>query len=46
MSNLFIKIYNMLYYTTKLYLQQMLEMMSTHFNALIDTFHYVPHNFS
>jgi len=41
-SNLFTKIYNMLYYTTKLYLQYVLEMMSIHFNALIDTFHHVP----
>jgi hypothetical protein len=46
MSNLFTKIYNMLYYTTNLYLQQVLEMMCTHFNALIDTFHHVPRNFS
>jgi hypothetical protein len=45
MSNLFTKIY-MLYYTTNLYLQQVLEMMSIHFNALIDTFHHVPRNFS
>ena len=36
----------MLYYTTNLYLQQVLEMMSIHFNALIDTFHHVPRNFS
>jgi hypothetical protein len=46
MRNLFTKIYNMLYYTTTLYLQWVLEMMSIHFNALIDTFHHVPHNFS
>jgi len=46
MSNVFTKIYNMLYYTTKLYLQYVLEMMSIHFNALIDTFHHVPRNFS
>ena len=46
MSNLFTKIYNMLYYTTNLFLQQVLEMMSIHFNALIDTFHHVPRNFS
>ena len=45
-SNLFTKIYNMLYYTTNLYLQQVLEMMSIHFNALIDPFHHVPRNFS
>ena len=45
MSNLFTKIYNMLYYTTNLYLQQVLEIMSIHFNALIDTFHHVPRNF-
>jgi len=45
MSHLFTKIYNMLYYTTNLYLQ-VLEMMSIHFNALIDTFHHVPCNFS
>jgi hypothetical protein len=44
--NLFTKIYNMLYYTTYLYLQLLLEMMSIHFNALIDTFHHVPRNFS
>jgi hypothetical protein len=37
MSNLFTKIYNMLYYTTNLYLQKVLEMMSIHFYALIDT---------
>jgi len=46
MSNLFTKIYNMLYYTTKLYLQSVLEMMSIHFNALIDKFHHVPRNVS
>jgi hypothetical protein len=46
MSSLFTKIYNMLYYTTKLYLQEVLEMMSIHFNALIDKFHHVSHNFS
>jgi len=40
MSNLFTKIY-MLYYTTNLYLQSVLEMISIHFNALIDTFHHV-----
>ena len=45
-SNLFTNIYNILYYTTKLYLQLVLEMMSIHFNALIDTFHHVPRNFS
>jgi hypothetical protein len=45
-SNLFTKIYNMLYYTTNLYLQQVLEMMSIHFNALIDTFQHVPRNLS
>jgi len=28
----------MLYYTTNLYLQQVLEIMSIHFNALTDTF--------
>jgi len=38
MSNLFTKIYNMLYYTTNLYLQYVLEMPSIHFNALIDTY--------
>jgi len=36
-SNLFTKIYNMLCYTTNLYLQQVLEMMSIHFISLIDT---------
>jgi hypothetical protein len=46
MSNLFSKIYNTLCYTTNMYLQQVLEMMSIHFNALIDTFHRVPPNFS
>ena len=46
MSNLFTKIYNMIYYTTNLYLQKVMEMMSIHFNALIDTFHHVPRNFS
>ena len=46
MSNLFTKICNMLYYTTNLYLQQVLKMMTIHFNALIDTFHHVPRNFS
>jgi len=46
MSNLFTKIYNMLYYTTNLYLQSVLEMMSIHFSALIDTFRHVPRNFS
>jgi hypothetical protein len=46
MSNLFTKVYNMLHYTTNLYLQKVLEMMSIHFNALIDTFHHVPRNFS
>jgi hypothetical protein len=46
MNNLFTKIYNMLYYTTNLYLQQVLEMMSIHFNAPIDTFRHVPRNFS
>jgi len=45
-SNLFTKIYNMLYYTTNLHLQLVLEMTSIHFNALIDTFHHVPRNFS
>jgi hypothetical protein len=45
-SNLFTKIYNMLYYITDLYLHQVLEMMSIHFNALIDTFHHVYRNFS
>ena len=44
MRNLFTNIYNMLYYTTNLYLQQVLEMMSIHFNTLIDTFHHVPRN--
>jgi hypothetical protein len=43
---LFTKICNMLYYTTNLYLQQVLEMTSIHFNALIDIFHRVPRNFS
>jgi len=46
LSNLFTKIYNMLYYTTNLYLRYVLEMMSVHFSALIDTFHRVPRNFS
>jgi hypothetical protein len=46
MSNLFTKIYNMLYYTTNPYLQEVLEMMSIHFNTRIDTFHHVPRNFS
>ena len=46
MSKLFTKIYNMLYYTANLYLQQVLEMMSIHFNALIDTFRHVPRIFS
>jgi hypothetical protein len=46
MSNLFTKIYNMFYYTAKLYLQEVLEIMSIHFNALIDTFRHVPRNFS
>jgi hypothetical protein len=46
MSNLFTKIYNMLYYTPNLYLQYVLEIISIHFNALIDTFHHVPRNFS
>jgi hypothetical protein len=46
MSNLFTKIYNMLYYTTKLYLQYVLEMMSTYFSAFIDTFYHVPRIFS
>jgi hypothetical protein len=46
MSNLFTKIYNMLYYTSNLYLQQVSEMMSIHFSALIDKFHYVPRNVS
>ena len=45
MANLFTKIY-MLYYTTNLYLQEVLEMMSIHCNALIDTFHHVSRNFS
>jgi hypothetical protein len=45
MRNLFTKIYNMLYYTTNLYLQQVLEMMSIHFSALTDKFHHVPRNF-
>jgi hypothetical protein len=45
MSNLFTKIY-MLHYITNLYLQLVLEMMSIHFSALIDTFHHVPRNFS
>jgi hypothetical protein len=45
-SNLFTKVYNILYYATNLYLQWVLEMMSIHFNALIDTFHRVPRNFS
>jgi hypothetical protein len=44
MSNLFTKIYNMFYYTTNLYLQYLLEMMSIHFNALIDIHHF-PRNF-
>jgi hypothetical protein len=43
-SNLFTKIYNMLYYTTNLYLQQVLEMLTIHFSAFIDTFHHVPRN--
>ena len=34
MSNLITKIYNMLYYTTNMYLQLVLEMMSIHFNVL------------
>jgi hypothetical protein len=46
MSNLFTKIYNILYYTTNLYLLQVLKMMTIHFNAPIDTFHHVPRNFS
>jgi hypothetical protein len=46
MSNLFTKIYNVLCYTTNLYLQWVLEMMSIHFSALVDTFHHVPRNFS
>jgi hypothetical protein len=46
MSNLFTKIYNVLYYTTNLYLQQVLKMMSINFNALTDTFNHVPRNFS
>jgi len=46
MSKLFTKIYTMLYHTTNLYLQYVLEMMSIHFNALIDTFHHVSRNFS
>jgi len=46
MSNLFTEIDNMLYYITNLYLQKGLEMMSIHFKALTDTFHYVPRNFS
>jgi hypothetical protein len=46
MSNLFTKIYDMLYYTTNLYLQQVLEIMSIHFTALTDTFRHVPRNFS
>jgi len=45
MSNLFTKIYTMLYYTTNLYLQYVLEIMPIHFNALIDTFQHVPRNF-
>ena len=45
-SNLFTKIYDMLYYITNLYLQLVLDMMSIHFSALIDTFHHVPCNFS
>jgi hypothetical protein len=36
----------MLYYTTNLYLQSALEMMSIHFNAFIDTFRHVTRNFS
>jgi len=32
MSNLFTKIYNMLYYTTNKYLQQVLEIISINFN--------------
>ena len=36
----------MLYYTTNLNLKYLLEMMSIHFNALIDTFRYFPRNFS
>jgi len=35
----------MLYYTTSLYLQQVLEMISIHFNALIDTYHHILSNF-
>jgi len=46
MSNFFTKIYNMLYYTTNLYLQQVLEMMSIYFSVLINMFHHVPRNFS
>jgi hypothetical protein len=46
MSNLFTKIYNMLYYTPNLYLQYVLEMTSIYFNAFIDTFRHVPRNFS
>jgi hypothetical protein len=45
MSNLLTDIYNMLYYTTNLYLQLVLEKMSIYFNALIDTFHRVPPDF-
>ena len=36
----------MLFYTSNLYLQQVLEMMSINFNALIDTFYHVPRNLS
>jgi len=46
MSNLFTKLYTMLYYTTNLNLQKVLEMMSIHCNALIDTFQHAPRNFS
>jgi hypothetical protein len=36
----------MLYYTPNLYLQYVLEMISIHFNALIEAFHCVHRNFS
>jgi hypothetical protein len=46
MSNLFTKIYSILYYKTNLYLQKVLAIMSIHFNALTEMFHHVPRNFS
>jgi hypothetical protein len=46
MSNLFTEDLQHVYYTTIRYLQEVLEMMSIHFSALMDTFHHVPRNVS